>query len=69
MSMLTNEQRDRIQSSITDYDRYITKEEGRRADLRPVEVQKRLDSYKTQRTILQNLLDSNGDEDDLPFPE
>lgn len=67
--MLTNEQRDRILSSIADYDRYIVKEEGRRADLRPMEVQKRLDSYKAQRATLQDLLDNNGDEDDLPFPE
>lgn len=47
---------DKVKSAIADCDRYINKEDGRRADLRPADVQKRLDGYKAHRAELLAML-------------
>lgn len=55
-SNLTAEQIRRIESSIADCDRYINKEESRAADIRPVDVQRRLEWYKEHRNNLRGML-------------
>lgn len=56
---MTNEYRNRIQSAIKECDRYIAMEGPRAADLRPAEVQKRLEFYISHRAKLQQALDTD----------
>jgi hypothetical protein len=62
--MITHEQTKRILSAIAQCDRYIDKEEARSADLRPADIQKRLDGYKEHRDKLQRALET-GSMDEL----
>jgi adenosine deaminase len=50
----------KIIQSIQECDRYIEKEDVRDADLRPPEIQKRLEFYKAHRAKLVTMMDSNG---------
>lgn len=54
--MNAQEKANRIKSAIADCDRYINREERLSADLRPVDVQKRLDWYKEHRAKLVGML-------------
>jgi hypothetical protein len=47
----------RLRDAIAECDRYIVREEGRRADLRPADVQELLDWYRGHRAKLQAMLD------------
>jgi hypothetical protein len=47
----------KIIEAIADCDRYIALEGSRSADLRPVEIQKRLDWYKAHRVKLEGMLE------------
>jgi len=60
---LTPDRRRRILSSIEECDRFISKEEGRAADLRPAPVAKLLDGYKRHRVNLLAMLDTGGNTD------
>lgn len=53
---LTTEQGRRIREAIADCDRFIAKEESRRADLRPADVQQHLDFCKSHKIKLMNML-------------
>ena len=49
--------RRKVEQAIAEYDRYIAKENRRAADLRPVEVQKRLEQYIAKRAVLASVLE------------
>lgn len=53
---MTKEQERRVMDAITDCDRYIAKESPRAADLRPADVQKRLEWYIAHREKLIAML-------------
>jgi hypothetical protein len=55
---LTTEQVRRVRDAIAECDRFIAKEEPRRADLRPANVQKILDHYKAHRVKLVQMLEA-----------
>lgn len=46
----------KINAAIADCDRYIDREEKRAADLRPAEVQKRLEWMKQHKAKLEGML-------------
>jgi hypothetical protein len=50
---MSDEQRRRALQSIAECDRFIEREEGRNADLRPAETQQLLEFYKSHRAKLQ----------------
>lgn len=53
---MTKEHQHRILDAIADCDRFIAKEEPRRADLRPADVQKMLDHAITHRAAMIRML-------------
>ena len=55
---LTTEQARRIRDAIVDCDRFIAKEDPRRADLRPADIQKHLDFCKSHKAKLVTALES-----------
>jgi hypothetical protein len=55
---LTKEKTRRILEAIADCDRYIAKEEPRRADLRPADVAKHLEFCKAHKAKLIGMLAS-----------
>jgi hypothetical protein len=55
---LTTEQARRIRDAIADCDRFIAKEDPRRADLRPADIQKHLDFCKSHKVKLMGMLNT-----------
>ncbi len=56
MEKMTKEQTRRVLEAIAECDRYIAKEEPRRADLRPADVAKHLEFCKTHKAKLIGML-------------
>lgn len=56
IELKTAEAQRRIHQAIADCDRFIAKEEGRAADIRPASVQQHLDFCIAHRVKLQNAL-------------
>jgi hypothetical protein len=61
----TREQSRRILDAIADCERFIAKEDHRRADLRPASIQQHLDFCKSHKVKLQLMLTTG---EGLPAP-
>lgn len=55
---MSQDQIRRIHQAIAECDKFIAKESGRRADLRPADVQKHLDFCISHRAKLAAMLDA-----------
>lgn len=55
---MTAHETKKVIEAIADCDRYIAKEGSRSADLRPADIQKRLEWYKAHRAKLQAMLEA-----------